>query len=102
MDGGDGGEAGLDEVFGDGLAELALNRLGGFAGIDGDEAFFRGHAVELFDEGALVGEETVVEIVAVIHVEAGFPVVHFAGFEDAGDEALYAELEIQNEIGLES
>ena len=57
-----------------------MDASGILLGIDAVEIVFFGEGAELFDEGGLIGDETVVEIVAVVHVEAGFPVIHFAGF----------------------
>jgi hypothetical protein len=57
-----------------------------------------GHHVELLDQLALVGDEAVVQVVAVVHVHAGFPVVHLAGLQDARDEVVHSDLEVEHLI----
>ena len=79
------------EVLGDGAAELFLRDLRLFAGVERHEVVLVGHRVELLDQLALVGDEAVVQVVAVVHVHAAFPVVHLSGCQDARDEVVHAD-----------
>src|SRR5687768_3896123 len=65
------GRAGF-EVLGDGGPQAGLGEVGVFAGVERDEVVVSRHLVELVDQRPLVGDERVVQVVAVVHVHPRF------------------------------
>src|SRR5437588_1516846 len=62
-----GGDFGGLQILRDDAAKLLLDHLRRMPGVYRDELLALRHGVELLDQGALVGEEAVEQVVAVVH-----------------------------------
>src|SRR5579863_7828186 len=92
---------GARQIFGDVFANLALQLFDRQARVDGNEAELARQAPVLVDEAALVALERIEQVGAEREMHPGFPVVHALAHDDAWDERLDVDVEVDDEVGHE-